>query len=50
MITARDTLAITYTNVAPQGDTFEETMDYIMRQIVEAAMAGRVRTAVMTFR
>lgn len=50
MITARDTLAITYTNAAPQGDTFEETMDYIMRQIVEAATAGRVRTELMTFR
>lgn len=50
MITARDTLAITYTNAAPQGDTFEETMDYIMRQIAEAATAGRVRTELMTFR
>lgn len=50
MITARDILAITYTNAAPQGDTFEEAMDYIMRQIVEAAMAGRVRTAVMGFK
>lgn len=29
MITARDILAITYTNAAPQGDTFEEAMDYI---------------------
>lgn len=50
MITARDALAITYTNAAPQGDTFEETMDYIMRQIVEAATAGRVRTELMSLR
>lgn len=50
MITARDALAITYTTPPPQGDTFEETMDYIMRQIVEAATAGRIRTELMTFR